>query len=220
MKSTKRIFAVSAAAFATFTLWTLAVCFADVRAVGPQNSSVGLAGINLFIHRLTGVNFDLYHITDWLGLIPIGVCAGFGLLGMLQWIKRKSIRKVDSDLLILGGFFLAVIAFYLLFETIPVNYRPVLIDGFLEVSYPSSTTLLTLCVMPAAGMQFRSRIENTVLRRIVLLAITGFTAFMVVGRFLSGVHWFSDIIGGILLSAGLVFLYRAFLCLSQMHNSR
>ena len=220
MKSTKRIFAVSAAAFAAFTLWTLAVCFADVRAIGPQNSSVGLAGINLFVHRLTGVNFDLYHITDWLGLIPIGVCAGFGLLGLLQWIKRKSIRKVDSDLLILGGFFLAVIAFYLLFETIPVNYRPVLIDGFLEVSYPSSTTLLTLCVMPAAGMQLRSRIKNIPLRRIVLLAITGFTAFMVVGRFLSGVHWFSDIIGGILLSAGLVLLYRAFLCLSQTHNSR
>ena len=220
MKSTKRIFAVSAVAFAAFALWTLAVCFADVRAVGPQNSSVGLAGINLFIHRLTGVNFDLYHITDWLGLIPIGVCAGFGLLGLLQWIKRKSIRKVDFDLLILGGFFLAVIAFYLLFETIPVNYRPVLIDGFLEVSYPSSTTLLTLCVMPAAGMQLRSRIKNIPLRRIVLLAITGFTAFMAVGRFLSGVHWFSDIIGGILLSAGLVLLYRAFLCLSQTHNSR
>jgi undecaprenyl-diphosphatase len=30
---------------------------------------------------------------------------------------------------------------------------------------------------------------------------------MVVGRMLSGVHWASDIIGGILLSLGLIMLY-------------
>ena len=132
---------------------------------------------------------------------------GFGLLGLAQWVKRRRLARVDFDILVLGGFYLAVIAAYLLFEGLALNCRPVLIDGRLEASYPSSTTLLTLCVMPTAAMQFQSRIQNGLLRRWAVGIAAAFTVFMVVGRLISGVHWLSDIIGGILLSAGLVLLY-------------
>ena len=89
-----------------------------------------------------------------------------------------------------------------------INYRPVLIEGYLEASYPSSTTLLVLCMMPTAKMQLDGRIKNPAVRKIVGLAIVVFTVFMVVGRLVSGVHWITDIAGGVLLSAGLVMLYR------------
>lgn len=192
-----------------FVLWTVAVCFVDVRTIGPQGSTVGFAGINGFVHNLTGVHLSLYNITDWLGLVPIFVCMDFGILGLVQWIKRKSICKVDHDILILGGFYIITIVAYLLFESVVINYRPVLINGYLEVSYPSSTTMLVMCVMPTAIMQFNSRIRNKVLRNIVAITIIAFIAFMVIGRLISGVHWFTDIIGGALLSAGLVMLYHA-----------
>ena len=192
---------------AAFVLWTVAICFVDVRAIGPKSSSVGFAGINGFVHNLTGVHWGLYNLTDWLGLVPIFVCMGFGILGLVQWIKRKSICKVDHDILILGGFYIITIAAYLFFESIVINYRPVLINGYLEASYPSSTTLLVMCVMPTAVMQFNSRIKNKVLRNIVVVSIVVFIAFMVIGRLISGVHWFTDIIGGVLLSAGLVMMY-------------
>ena len=192
-----------------FVLWTVAICFVDVRAIGPQGSSVGFAGINGFVHNLTGVHWGLYTITDWLGLVPLFVCMGFGILGLVQWIKRKSIRKVDYDIFVLGGFYIVTIAAYLFFESIVINYRPVLINGYLEASYPSSTTLLVMCVMPTAVMQFNSRIKNKVLRNIVVVTIIAFIAFMVIGRLISGVHWFTDIVGGALLSAGLVMMYRA-----------
>ena len=188
-------------------LWTVAISFVDVRAIGPQGSSVGFAGINGFVHTLTGAHFSLYNITDWLGLVPIFVCIGFGILGLVQWIKRKSICKVDHDILILGGFYIITIAAYLLFESVVINYRPVLIGGILEASYPSSTTLLVMCVMPTAVMQFNSRIRNKLLRNIVAATLVAFIAFMVIGRLISGVHWFTDIVGGALLSAGLVMLY-------------
>lgn len=191
-----------------FVLWTLAVSFVDVKAIGPNGSSVGFSAINAYFHALTGVNMFLYHVTDWLGLVPIFVALGFALLGLVQWIKRKRLCNVDNSLFILGGFYIVVIALYLLFETVTVNYRPVLIDGFLETSYPSSTTLLVMCVMPTARMQWDFRIKNAVCKRWVSRCVTVFTFFMVAGRFVSGVHWFTDIVGSILLSTALTTAYR------------
>ena len=209
MKRAKKPFLIAAALLVAFVLWTVLVCHVDVRPIGPRGSTVGLAGINQSVHRLTGVHFTLYHITDWLGLVPVAVCLGFGILGLAQWIRRKSLRQVDPDILLLGVFYILTIGAYLFFENFVVNYRPVLISGYLEVSYPSSTTLLVLCVMPTAILQFKKRIQNPVLRKAVSLITTVFIAFMVIGRLLSGVHWFSDIVGGLLLSGGLVMLYRA-----------
>ena len=209
MKRIRKNFIASLCLLTAFVLWTAAIVLVDVRAIGPQGSSVGFAGINNFVHNLTGVHFDLYNITDWLGIVPILMCMGFGALGLVQWIKRKSIRKVDFSILVLGGFYIVTIAAFLVFEHFIVNYRPVLINGYLEASYPSSTTLLVTCVMRTAAMQFNNRINNKVLRNIVSVTIIAFITFMVFGRLISGVHWFTDIVGGALLSAGLVLMYRA-----------
>lgn len=190
-----------------FVLWTVAVKLIDVQPIGPEGSVVGFATVNRFVHALTGADMSLYNITDWLGLVPLGFVMGFGTLGLVQWIKRKHILKVDYSILVLGGFYIVVMAVYVLFEILALNYRPVLINGILEASYPSSTTMLVMCVMPTAIMQFNERIRNSVLRRSVTVIITAFIIFMVIGRLVSGVHWFTDIVGGALLSAGLVVLY-------------
>ena len=193
-----------------FVLWTMAVSIVEVRAIGPCGSEVGFATINALIHKLTGVHMALYHLTDWLGLVPIVVALGFAILGLGQWIKRKELRKVDYDLFVLGGFYMVVMTAYLFFEMVTVNYRPVLIEGILETSYPSSTTLLVLCVMPTALMQCNQRMKNAMGKWWVSGLIVVFTIFMVAGRLISGVHWFTDIVGGGLLSAGLVMMYRYF----------
>ena len=213
MKRIRKNFDASMCLLAAFVLWTVAICFLDVRAIGPQGSFVGFAGINGFVHNLTGVHWGLYYITDWLGLVPIFVCMGFSILGLIQWIKRKSIFKVNYDILVLGGFYIVTIATYLFFESVVINYRPVLIGGSLEASYPSSTTMLVMCVMPTAIMQFGNRIKNKVLRNIIAVAIITFIAFMVIGRLICGVHWFTDIVGGALLSAGLVMMYHSLMSL-------
>lgn len=218
-RKNKRKCFVAVGLLALFALWTHLVCVVDVRAIGPQDSAVGFAGVNGWVHSLTGVHMTLYTITDWLGLVPIGFALGFAILGLTQWIKRKQIQKVNVGILLLGGFYLAVMGAYILFEYLVINYRPVLISGFLEASYPSSTTMLVLCVMPTAVMQFRARIKNPVGRGVITVAISAFVVFMVVGRLLSGVHWLSDIVGGALLSAGLVMLYGA-LCKICCPHSR
>lgn len=200
---------------AIFVLWTVLVSVVDVRAIAPKGSSVGFATLNGYVHDLTGVNMLLYTITDWLGLVPIGVALGFALFGLVQWIKRKSLFKVDRSILVLGVFYIVVMTVYILFEFVVINYRPTLIDGYLEASYPSSTTMLVMCVMPTAMMQLRTRIKNNVLKHCVMILIAVFTSFMVMGRLVSGVHWITDIIGGALVSAGLVIMYAS---VSDIHK--
>ena len=209
MKNKKYFFAAFCF-LAAFLVWTAVISMVDVRAIGPEGSAVGLAGLNRSVHQITGVHMALYVLTDWLSLIPVLVILGFGLLGLSQWIRRKSLRKVDSSILALGGFYLATAGAYLFFEKYIVNYRPVLIGGILEASYPSSTTMLVLCVLSTAAMELKKRIRNRRMKKWILFLISGFSVFMVAGRLLSGVHWLTDIVGGILLSFGLVLLYAAF----------
>ena len=209
IKEKRKFIYISITLGLAFILWTLLIKFVDVKAIGPNTSSIGFATLNRLFHNLTGVNLTLYTITDWLGLVPIFICFGFAILGLIEWIKQKSILKVDLNLLLLGGFYFIVFAIYLLFEIFVVNYRPILINGYLEASYPSSTTLLVMCVIPTAIMQFKVRIKNRVLRKCVVFTLFLFIAFMVIGRLISGVHWLSDIIGGALLSGSLVTMYYA-----------
>ena len=195
------------------------ILFVDVQAVGPNGSKVGLAVFNTWFHQLTGVHMTLYTVTDWLGLVPIAVCLCFGCLGLCQLIKRRSLFKVDRDIMLLGGYYILVIFCYLIFEMIPINYRPILIDGFLEASYPSSTTLLVLSVMPTLAFQVNRRLKSTVIQKVSCILSALFSAFMVIGRLLSGVHWFTDIVGAVLLSAGLFYFYKGIVLLSEKERN-
>lgn len=208
MKQEKRDLFIGVCALIAFVIWTLLLCTVDVRPIGPLGSSVGMATLNGFVKNLIGAHMVLYTVTDWLGLVPLAFMFGFAILGLWQWIKRKNFLKVDYNIFVLGGFYLTVIAVYFFFEEFVVNYRPILICGVLEASYPSSTTMLVMCVIPTAIMQLRSRIQSKGLSACVVLIMTIFLLFMIIGRLLSGVHWFSDIVGGALLSIGLVMLYR------------
>ena len=205
----KRNLLKGAGLIGAFSLWTVLIQWVDVQAVGQNGTKIGFADFNVWFHQLTGVHMTIYTITDWLGLVPIFICLCFGVLGLVQLIKRRSLLRVDPDILLLGAYYVLVIACYLIFEMIPINYRPVLIEGRLEVSYPSSTTLLVLSVMPTLMFQENRRVSNAMIRKAVAVSVIAFSAFMVIGRLISGVHWATDIIGSVLLSAGLYMLYRS-----------
>ena len=192
-----------------FCVYTALVATVGVEAIGPEGSEVGFASLNGAFHRLTGVNWDLYDLTDLLGLLPLLAVAAFAGLGAYQWWSRRSLRRVDATLFVLGGYYAAVLFAFVAFEVLDVNYRPVLIDGVLEASYPSSTTMLALTVLPTMLVELRDLLPS----RRAYLAFSAFSvalaALMLFGRLLSGVHWLTDIIGGILLSAGLFLVYLA-----------
>ena len=192
-----------------FAVWTVLVQTVDVQPAGETGKTVGFATANSWFHQLTGVHLLLYAVTDWLGLVPVFVCLLFGVLGLAQLIQRKSLLKADPDLILLGIYYVLVIAGYLIFEMYPINYRPIFIEGRLEASYPSSTTLLVLSVMPTLIFQADRRVLQPEVKRAVRILTVLFSLAMVMGRLVSGVHWMTDIVGSVLLSHGLFSIYQA-----------
>ena len=208
-KIEKRHFRSGLLLLGLFALWTWLIRTVDVQPAGQSGTPVGFVTLNSCFHDLTGVHMTLYHITDWLGLVPVFICMIFGAVGFVQLIRRKSLLQVDFDLITLGFYYVAVICCYLVFEMIPLNYRPILIDGRLEASYPSSTTLLVLSVMPTLAFQADRRLGSETVKTVIRLFSVFFSAFMVIGRLISGVHWLTDIVGSLFLSFGLFCIYKA-----------
>ncbi|MDD4212395.1 MAG: phosphatase PAP2 family protein [Bacilli bacterium] len=191
-----------------FILLTFLVQVIDVKTIGPQGSAIGFATFNLFIFKLTGVHLLIYHITDWMGLIPIAIAFIFAFMGLIQWTTRRSLIRVDCSIRLLGIFYLILIAIYLFFEMVIINRRPILIDGYLEASYPSSHVLMVLCLMGSANMAIRKQTIHRILKVIFIVFSDLVMILTLVGRIVSGVHWATDIIAGVLFASSWLLYYK------------
>lgn len=203
MNKKKRNFIISIILILVAVIFTILVKKVDVKQVGANETSIGFATVNLFIFKSIGVNMIWYHITDWLGIATIFMAMVYALIGFVQIIKRKSLFKVDKEIIILGLFYIIVISLYILFEKVIVNYRPILMHGFLEASYPSSHTLMTICLCGSSIIINKKLFNNKITKFMNILSLI-IIFIIVIGRLLSGVHWFTDIIGGIFISIALL----------------
>lgn len=204
MKKKRKDIFVCGGLFAVAIIYTILVKYIDVQAIGPKDSLVGFATINKFIFNLTGVNMVWCSITDWLGFVPLIIAFIYAMIGLVQMIKRKNILKIDKEILGLGVFYIIVIGLYILFETYIINYRPTLMDGILEASYPSSHTLLSVCICGSSLMINKYLFKNKNFFKVENIISILSILVIVIGRFISGVHWFTDIIGAILISIALL----------------
>lgn len=217
MNNKKRNFLISGILLLIAITFTILVKVVDVKQIGVNNSSIGFATLNQFIFETTGVNMIWYHITDWLGLIPVFMAIVYAFIGLIQLIKRRSIFKVDKEIILLGLYYIVVIALYVFFEKVIINYRPILMNGFLEASYQSSHTLMTICICGSSILINKKLFNNKITKAINCLSIIIIT-ITVVGRLISGVHWFTDIIGGILISSGLLMTFYSLLSIIKKEN--
>jgi len=210
MKETKNYFLISGILFIAFIIFTVMVSFVDVQAIGPQNSEVGLASINKPVADGLAYNKAMYDISEVLGYFAIFTVGIFGLFGAMQLFIKKGFSKVDKDLYALAGMYACVLASYVLFEKLVINFRPVILEEGLEASYPSSHTMMSVAFMLAAMQQFSMRLKKNAMARVIIPIFCGIIGVgIIVTRLLSGVHWFTDIIGGVLLASAWFMLYYA-----------
>ena len=191
-----------------FLIFTVLVITVDIQPIGPNNSNVGLATMNGAVADAIGYNDTWYTISEYVGYIPLAIAGSFAFLGFFQAIQRKSLAKVDRQLYILASFYMLLLSVYCLFEAVVINCRPILLDGKLEASFPSSHTMLAICIMSTAIFEFHALIKE---RKALLIAADticiAIGSVVVIGRLLSGVHWLSDIIASIILSGALVCFF-------------
>ena len=217
-KKSKTAFIVGGILTAAAVIFTILVCRVDVRQIGVENTNVGFAGINGPFHEWTGIRMPWYTVSKVLGIICLAVAGMTMLLGLIQMIQRKSLIKVDACILCTGVLYITVAILYVLFDRIPINYRPVTQIEGLEQSYPSTHTLIACCVMYAAMVQVKRIFSDKKTRRILRVAFALIMAATIAARTLSGFHWLTDIIGGVLISAALCAIFRG--CVWQWEYTR
>ena len=217
MNNKKRNFFISTILILLAVVFTIFVKVVDVKPVGVNESSIGVASVNQVVFKTIGVNMIWYHITDYLGLVPIFMAMFYALIGLIQLIKRKSIFKVEKELIILGLFYIIIISLYVFFEKFIVNYRPILMNGFLEASYPSSHTLMTICLCGSSIIVNKKLFNNKIAEFVNILSLV-VILITVIGRLISGVHWFTDILGGIFISIALLMILYSILDLIKKND--
>ena len=217
MNNKKRNFFISTILILLAVVFTILVKVVDVKQIGVNETSIGFATLNQFVFKATGVNMIWYHITDWLGLVPIFMAMAYALVGLIQLIKRKSLFKVDKEIMILGLFYIVVISIYIFFEKVIVNYRPILMNGFLEASYPSSHTLMTICLCGSSIIVNKKLFNNKITKLMNILSLV-IILITVIGRLISGVHWFTDIIGGMFISIALLMILYSIIDIKKKNN--
>ena len=186
------------------------VCLIDKAAIGPNETVVGFAKINGLFAKLFKYSPLLYMLTNLLGYFALLVCAFFGFIGLLQLIKGKSLKKVDRNIIALGVLYVIVIGLYVLFDKVALNYRPILMEGETnpEPSFPSSHTMLAVTVFCSAPLVLKRYFRDPGEQMIIKAVCYSLAAIMTVGRLISGVHWFTDIVAAVLISLTLVSAFK------------
>ena len=216
MKKLNKSLIVGIALFVTFVVFTVLVKTVNVAVVGPLGSKVGFSKLNSSVFEGIGTSEVWFNISEVFGIFALIVAGVFVIVGLVQLIKRKSLKMVDNHILALGVFYVVVALAYLFFEVLVINERPVLVEGVFEASYPSSHTVLAVCILSSAIIEFHKFFASKKKQLIALDAIAVVIMFVIVlGRLLSGMHWLTDIIGGLLLSLALVFIYHGLLKLIE-----
>ena len=203
--------ALSGVFVALFAVLIVMIKKVDVEGIGPDGTKIGLSGINKPVADNFAYNETWYKITQYLGYAALAVAGCFAVLGLVQLIQRKSLLKVDTNILAAGVIYVLTIGLYFLFDKVVINYRPIILpdEGVLEAGFPSSHTMLSIVVFGSALLQLRFYVKSVVAKRILGIALFAVMIVTIVGRILSGAHWLTDICGGVLISVALLFAYSA-----------
>lgn len=192
----------------------------NVDKVGPNKVEVGYSSINEKVFNKLGKNDKYDKISDYLLYEAMATVGIFGVIGLYQLIRRKSLLKIDGDIWMLAWYYVLVVAVYVGFDKLSINLRPILTEKGAEPSFPSSHTLITFCFLGVTMIQASDRVRKKALRWFINIVCIGSMLAMPILRLLAGMHWFSDVVGGIIIGHVFVLAYKAFYLRHRRKNDK
>ncbi|MBR0431578.1 phosphatase PAP2 family protein [Candidatus Saccharibacteria bacterium] len=206
-KSYKKYF-ILAGVFAVISIiFTVLVTLIDVKLVGAGHTAVGFSAINDVIFRWLGTSTFWDKFSDYCLLFSIFIMLCFAAFGLFQWIKRKNLKKVDIDIFLLGGTYMLLFALYFIFDHIVINYRPVLEEGQLINSFPSSHIMCIIGVIATTIFELPRYIKSKTARVILTILLIIFMGVSAFARVASGMHWFTDVLAAIFFGLTIAFAF-------------
>ena len=144
-------------------------------------------------------------ITDIILIASLAILAVFAILGLYQWISRKSLKKVDKPLLWMSLPLALMAATYFIFDKILIwNTRP---NGSGEPSFPSTHTMVVATIFFCVAIILPQYVKSKIARVIIDLLMLALLALVCVGRVAANMHWTSDVIGGLVFAIIFAVIY-------------
>lgn len=144
-------------------------------------------------------------ITDIILVAALAVFAVFAILGLCQWVKRKSLKKVDKPLLLSLIPLSLMAATFIIFEKFLVlNTRP---NGSGEPSFPSTHTMVVATIFLLTAIILPNYIKSKTARVIMDIVMLLFIILVSVGRVLANMHWVSDVVSGLIFAVIFAVIY-------------
>lgn len=220
MNKTKNNYLISLVLLVIAVVFTILVTKVDVKTVevkpiegvtqeGVLTTEVGFATLNQAVSNKVGFSETFYKISKYAGYLALILVAFYGFTGLIELLQKKSLKGVNKVLYALAAFYVCVAIVYVVFEVLVINYRPVDLGEGLEASFPSSHTLLALCVCGSSLIVSKYVIKKENFKKCLNIISWVVMILVVCTRILSGVHWITDIFGGVLIS---LFMIQVFSC--------
>lgn len=175
---------------------------ADKAVIAESGKEVGLSSINNLVKYSYKENLDL--MTDLLFYVTFTVVVFEGCLGIIQLVTRKSLFKVDKEIIIFGISLVVMVVLWLVFDhLLKINVRP--IDAN-EGSFPSThvmmATFLALASHAFICMKYETRLPKYLSLVLAIIIISTITF----GRVACGMHYITDVTGGLFMGLALYFI--------------
>ncbi|MBQ3464767.1 phosphatase PAP2 family protein [Candidatus Saccharibacteria bacterium] len=142
-------------------------------------------------------------ITDIILISAIAILGVFAVLGLIQWIKRKSFKKVDKELRWMPLPLALMAAIYLIFDKVLpkfFDFMPTRPNGSGEPSFPSTHVMVVATIFFLVFMVLPKYVENKTMRIILEILMLAGIILTCIGRVLANMHWPLDVFGGIVFA--------------------
>lgn len=149
------------------------------------------------------MDWDL--ISDVILVTAFAILGALAMLGLIQLISRRSLKKVDHELLMFPIPLAIMAIVYVVFEKFLIlNTRP---NGSGEPSFPSTHVMITATIFFMVAVVLPRYIKSKVLCAMFDIIMLILLVLVCTGRILANMHWPTDVAGGVVFASIFAAIY-------------